>query len=63
MNLTIEQIIEMPESERIALIYRLAMYSEDKSLASSIERHLKVTQGEDYLQKTLDANRNLKAWD
>ena len=60
-KLTIEQIMTMPESERIALIYRLAMYSDKKFLSKDIERVITLHHSDEYLEKSLNAERP-KAW-
>lgn len=60
-ELTIEQIINMPEEDRVALIFRLAMYSEKKFLGQDVQRIIESNHSDEYLQKSLDKTRP-KAW-
>lgn len=55
---TIEQIMQMSEDDRLALIFRLAMYSENKMLASDIERIV----GSERIETALDNSPTPKAW-
>lgn len=55
---TIEQIMKMSEDDRLALIFRLAMYSENKMLARDIERVV----GSERIETALDKSPMPKAW-
>lgn len=58
-KLTIEQIMNMPEDERIALIFRLATYSEKKLLSKDVARVITSHHSEYYLENSLAITRNL----